>query len=244
MFDTIHALETHADTSFVTGQDYETDSVELERETLLHRKLGKIQSRLLTAWAFGISLGNAVEHRAPLLRHTLHFLVRFAALLHLVPNSVIHTGRMNTSSFTWLSQLIKTLISFLSWDTVHSNGPNCLGLMVEFTKQIICLILNPHPDSKHMSQCLVSSESLSRVMLILQLISDSLDHTYCLQQESDWPSIEKQSASHPPQLSSSDIYHVPQLQDEKEEKSIFVPQAQPAPQRPSSRLEQTFSLHK
>lgn len=244
MFDTIHALETHADTSFVTGQDYETDSVELERETLLHRKLGKIQSRLLTAWAFGISLGNAVEHRAPLLRHTLHFLVRFAALLHLVPNSVIHTGRMNTSPFTWLSQLIKTLISFLSWDTVHSNGPNCLGLMVEFTKQIICLILNPHPDFKHMSQCLVSSESLSRVMLILQLISDSLDHTYCLQQESDWPSIEKQSASHPPQLSSSDIYHVPQLQDEKEEKSIFVPQAQPAPQRPSSRLEQTFSLHK
>ncbi|XP_026029615.1 ciliogenesis and planar polarity effector 1 isoform X4 [Astatotilapia calliptera] len=236
MFDTIHALETHADTSFVTGQDYETDSVELERETLLHRKLGKIQSRLLTAWAFGISLGNAVEHRAPLLRHTLHFLVRFAALLHLVPNSVIHTGRMNTSPFTWLSQLIKTLISFLSWDTVHSNGPNCLGLMVEFTKQIICLILNPHPDFKHMSQCLVSSESLSRVMLILQLISDSLDHTYCLQQESDWPSIEKQSASHPPQLSSSDIYHVPQLQDEKEEKSIFVPQAQPAPQRPSSRL--------
>ncbi|XP_030599039.1 ciliogenesis and planar polarity effector 1 isoform X3 [Archocentrus centrarchus] len=234
MFDTLHALDTHTDTAFVTGQDSETDSVEVERKTLLHRELGKIQSKLLTAWAFGISLGNAVEHRAPVLKHTLCCAVRFAALLHLIPKSVIHTGETNTSPFACLLHLIRALFSFLSWDSVHSDGPHCVGLMVEFTKQIICLILTPHPDSNHTRH--VSSESLSRVMLVLQLVSDSLDHTYCLQQMSDWSTAEKESPSQPPQLWPSDVYHVPLLQDEKVERSIFVPQARPVPQRPSSRL--------
>lgn len=235
MFDTLHALDTHTDTAFVAGQDYETDSVEMERKTLLHRELGKIQSKLLTAWAFGISLGKAVEHRAPLLKHTLCCALRFAALLHLIPNSVIHTGETNTSPFTCLVRLIRALFSFLSWDNVLSDGPHCLGLIVEFTKQIICLILTPHPDSSHTRH--LSSESLSRVMLILQLVSDSLDHTYCLQQISDWSTAEKESPSQPPRLWPSDVYHTPLLQDEKVEKSIFVPQARPVPQRPSSRLE-------
>ncbi|XP_023135531.2 ciliogenesis and planar polarity effector 1 isoform X2 [Amphiprion ocellaris] len=230
MFDTLHALDTHTDTS----PDHEKDFGETDRKTPLLRKLGKIQRRLLTAWAFGLSLGNAVEHRTRLLRHTLCCVVRFAALLLLTPSSVVQTGEKSTS--VCLTHLIKALLSFLPWDSPPSDGPCCLGLMVEFSKQIVHLLLSPHPDPYQTSQCHVSSQSLSRVMLILQLVSDSLDQTYSLQQKTVWSSGEKENPSQPPQLWPSDVYYVPLLQDEKEEKSSFVQQARPVPQRPSSRL--------
>uniref|UniRef100_A0A3B5A294 Ciliogenesis and planar polarity effector 1 n=1 Tax=Stegastes partitus TaxID=144197 RepID=A0A3B5A294_9TELE len=215
MFDTLHALDTHTDPN---------------RKTPLHRRLGKIQSRLLTAWAFGLSLGNAVEHRARLLKHTLRCVVRFAALLHLMPSSAVQTGEKS------LLHLIKALLSFLPWDSTPSEGPRCLGLMVEFSKRIVRLLLTPHPDSYQTSDCHLSSQSLSRVMFVLQLVSDSLDHTYSLQLRTVWSSAEKENPSQPPQLLPSDVYYVPLLQDEKEEKSSFVQQASPVPQRPSSRL--------
>ncbi|XP_008284693.1 uncharacterized protein C5orf42 [Stegastes partitus] len=226
MFDTLHALDTHTDPS----PDYERDFVETDRKTPLHRRLGKIQSRLLTAWAFGLSLGNAVEHRARLLKHTLRCVVRFAALLHLMPSSAVQTGEKS------LLHLIKALLSFLPWDSTPSEGPRCLGLMVEFSKRIVRLLLTPHPDSYQTSDCHLSSQSLSRVMFVLQLVSDSLDHTYSLQLRTVWSSAEKENPSQPPQLLPSDVYYVPLLQDEKEEKSSFVQQASPVPQRPSSRL--------
>uniref|UniRef100_A0A8C4H2B9 Protein JBTS17 n=1 Tax=Dicentrarchus labrax TaxID=13489 RepID=A0A8C4H2B9_DICLA len=213
MFDTLHALDTQTDTGLIT-------------------KLGKIQSKLLTAWAFGMSLGNAVENRTCLLKHTLYCVVRFAALLHLMPSSPVHTGKKNTSVSTCLLHLLKALLSFLPWDSAHSDGPSCLGLVVELSKRLIYLMLTPDPESHQTGHCMLSSHSLSTVLLILQQVSDSLDHTYSMQQRHVWSSAEKESQ--PPQLWPSGVHHVPLLQDEKEEKSSFVQQAQPVPQRPSS----------
>ncbi|KAG8010704.1 Protein JBTS17 [Nibea albiflora] len=48
MFDTLHALDTQADTGLVTSPNYETDFVETQRKSpLLNRELGKIQSEHL-----------------------------------------------------------------------------------------------------------------------------------------------------------------------------------------------------
>ncbi|XP_037609215.1 ciliogenesis and planar polarity effector 1 isoform X4 [Sebastes umbrosus] len=234
MFDTLHALDTQ--TGFITSPDYEKDFVETERKTsLLHLELGKIQKKLLTAWAFGMSLGNAVENRTRLLKHTLYCVVRFAALHNLISSSV-NTGKKNTSVSACLLDLLKALLSFLPWDSTHSDGPCCLGLVVEFSKRLIRLLLTPHPESYQTGHCQLSSHTLSSVLLILQLVSDSLDHTYSLQQRTVWSSAEKESLSQQPQCWPSDAHYVPLLQDDKEEKSSFVHQARPVPQRPSSRL--------
>ncbi|XP_034403492.1 ciliogenesis and planar polarity effector 1 [Cyclopterus lumpus] len=236
MFDTLHALDTQTDIGLVTSPDNAHYSGETERKTpIIHRELGKIQTKLLTAWAFGISLGNAVENRTCLLKHTLCCVVRFAALLHLIPGSV-NTGRKNILVSTRLLHLLKTLLSFLPWDSTHSDGPCCLGLVVELSKRLICLLLTPHPESYQTGHYQLSSNSLSSVLLILQLVSDSLDNTYSLQQRTVWSSGEKQSRSQPPQFCPSDAHDVPLLQDEREEKSCFVHQTRPVPQRPSSRL--------
>ncbi|XP_032394686.1 ciliogenesis and planar polarity effector 1 isoform X3 [Etheostoma spectabile] len=237
MFDTLHALDTQTDTGLDTNPGYDKDFVETERKTpLLHSELGKIQTKLLTAWAFGMSLGKALENRTRLLKHTLYCVVRFAALLHLIPHSEVHTGKKNTSVPTCLLQLLKALLSFLPWDSSYSDGPCCLGLVVELSKRLIRLLLTPHPESQQTGHCQLSSRSLSTVLLILELFSDSLNHTYIMQQRTVWSSAEKESLSQPQQLWPSDAHYVPLLQDEKEEKSSFVHQARPVPQRPSSRL--------
>ncbi|XP_040914910.1 ciliogenesis and planar polarity effector 1 [Toxotes jaculatrix] len=236
MFDTLHALDTRTDTGLFTGPDYDKDSETESRTPLLHRELGKIQRKLLTAWAFSMSLGNAVEHRSRLLKHMLCCVVRFAALLHLIPSSMAHTGKKNASVSTCLLHLIKALLSFLPWDSTHSHGPCCLGLVVELSKRLVRLLLNPHPDSYQTGHCQLSSQSLSTTLHILQLVSDSLDHTYSLQQRTVWSSAEKESISQPLQLWSSDVHYVHMLQDEKEKTLSSPHQAQPVPQRPSSRL--------
>ncbi|XP_034459066.1 ciliogenesis and planar polarity effector 1 [Hippoglossus hippoglossus] len=237
MFDTLHAHDTQTDTLLTTGPDYEKDFAEPERKTpLLHRELGKIRTKLLTAWAFGLSLGNEVEHRACLLKHTLLCVVRFAALVHLISSSTDHTGKKNTSVSTRLLHLIKTLLSFLPWDSAHSNGPCCQGLVVELSKRLIRLLLTPHPESYQTGHCQLSSQLLSTVLHILQLVSDSLDHTYSLQQKTVWSSAKKESVAQSQQLWPSDVYHVPLLQDEKKKKLASLDQGCPVPQRPSSRL--------
>ncbi|XP_056287984.1 ciliogenesis and planar polarity effector 1 isoform X2 [Pseudoliparis swirei] len=236
MFDTLHAMDTQTDIGLVASPDYEHYSGETERKTpIIHRELGKIQTKLLTAWAFGISLGNAVENRTCLLKHTLCCVVRLAALLHLIPGSV-NTGRKNILVSTRLLHLLKTLLSFLPWDNAHSDGPCCLGLVVELSKRLARLLLTPQPESHQTGHYQLSSHSLSSVLLILQLVSDALDNAYSLQQRTVWSPAEKQTLSQPPHFWPSDAHDVPLLQDEREEESRFVHQAQPVPQRPSSRL--------
>ncbi|XP_070707145.1 ciliogenesis and planar polarity effector 1 [Pempheris klunzingeri] len=235
MFDTLHALDTQTDTGVLTSPDYEKDFGETERKThFLHRELGKIQNKLVTAWAFGLSLGNAVENRTHLLKHLLSCVVRFAALLHLIPSSAVRTGKKNKSASASVLHLLKAILSFLPWDSTHPDGPHCVGLVVELSKRLIRLLLSPHPESHQTGHYQLSSHSLSTVLLILQLVSDSLDHTYSLQQRTVWSPSERESQ--PAQLWPSDAHHVPLLQDEKEEQSSGVHKARPVPQRPSSRL--------
>lgn len=225
MFDTLHAMETHTDAA-----DFENDFVETERKTyLLHCELAKIQSKLLTAWAFGMSLGNIVEHRTHLLKHTSCIVVQFAALLHLIPASIVQEKK-NTSVSTSLLDLVKALLTFLPWDSTQSDAPCCVGLMVDLCTRLVHMLLSPLPESYQTGHYHLSSQTLSTAMFILQLVSDSLDHTYTLQQRTLWS-----FCSQPPQLWSSDVHHVPLLQNEREEKLSSLHQAQPFPQRPSSR---------
>lgn len=236
MFDTLHAQDTRTDAGLSLGLDNEKDLVETERKTpLLHHELGKIQSKLLTAWAFGMSLGNSVEHRARLLKHTLCCAVRFAALLHLIPGSVVHAGKKNSSVSARLLRLIKAVLSFLPWDSTHSDGPCCLGLVVEFSKRLVRLLLTPHPEFYQTGHCQLSSQNLSTTLHILRLISDSLDHTYSLHLKSVWCSAERESLSKPAQLWPSDTYCVPLLQEDKEKTQGLQHKSRPCPQRPPSR---------
>lgn len=227
MFDTLHAMETCNDPAFLVDPNYK-DFVESE-SIPLQQELGKIQSRLLTAWAFGMSLGNAVEHRVSLMKHTLRCVIRFAALLHLLPSSMVHTGRKNHPTFACLLHLIKSILSFLPWDRTSSGELCCLGLLVEFSKCTAHLLLTPHPDSYLTGHCLVSSQSLSRIIKVLQLVTDSLDRAYSLQ-----PSEEEVTLSQP-HVWPSDVYRVQLLQNENTENSISTHQALPGPHRPSSR---------
>lgn len=230
MFDTLHALlEPQTGRGAAADPKCERNFVDSERKTpALLRELGQIQGSLLTAWALGLSLGSTVAKRGHLLKHTLRCVLRFAALLHLIPNSAVHAKNKNISVSACMLHLLKTLLSFLPWDTTGSDGLNCLGLVVELSKQLVCMLLSPGPESYQSGYGQVSSQSLSTALLILQLTSDSLNYTYSLQQRTVWTSSQQDS------LQPSDIYHVPLLQD-KEEKPCFVHQALPVPQRPSSR---------
>lgn len=233
MFDTLHALETCNDSAFLAGP-ISADFVGPEKKTPVGCELGRIQSRLLTAWAFGLSLGNAVEHRVSLMKHTLCCWVRLAALLHLLPNSKVHSGEKSQPTFACLLHLVKSLLSFLSWDSTSSDGLSCLGLLVEFSRKIVHLLLTPHPDSYQTGQCLVSSQSLFRVLNILQLVSNSLDQAYSLQQRA-YLSSEEEVAPSQTHIWPSDVYHVHLLQTEKTGKTASTHQALPVPHRPSSR---------
>lgn len=235
MFDTVHALDTQTDAAFFASQDFEKECVSTERKTPgLHRELGKIHSQLLAAWAFAMSLGNTVENRTVLLKHNLCCMLRFAALLQLLPSSVVHAGKKKVPVHVCLLRLLRALLTFLPWDGVHSGGPHCLGLVVSFAQQLIRLLLTPTPTSQQAGRCPLSSSSLSTVLLILRQVSDALDHAYSLQRRFVWVSAGKDPQLH---LCPSDMHHVPQLQDSKDETSSFTHQTQPLPQRPSSRSE-------
>ncbi|XP_023193921.1 protein JBTS17 isoform X1 [Xiphophorus maculatus] len=225
MFDTLHAVDTHSE--FGVDSNYKRQPAKKNR---LCSELGKIQRKLLTAWAFAMSVGDSVEHRVALLKHTLCCVVWFAALLHLVPPK-----EKNSPVFGRLLHLIKALLSFLYWDGSSSGGQHCLGLMVEFSERIVRLLLTPQPDVRLTGHSLVSSQSLSRIMQILRLISDSLDQTYILEQKTFWSS-EEEFLSSQLHLRCSDVHHVPLLQDVNADPSAFEHQALPVPQRPSSRL--------
>lgn len=235
MFDTVHALDTQTDAAFFTSEDLEEECASTERKTpVLHRELGKIQSKLLTAWAFAMSLGSTVENRTLLLKHNLCCILRLAALLQLIPSSVVQAGKKKISVHVCLLRLLRALLAFLPWDGIHAGGPHCLGLVVSFSQQLIRLLLTPTPTSQQAGQCPLPSCSLSTVLLILKQVSDALDHAYSSQRRIVWVSAGKAPQ---PRLCPSDMHHVPQLQNSKDEKSTFTHQTQPLPQRPSSRSE-------
>lgn len=231
MFDTVHALDSQTDAAFFASQDFEKECISTERKTPgLHPELGKIQSKLLTAWAFAMSLGNTVENRTVLLKHNLRCMLRFAALLQLIPSSAVHAEKRKIS----VLRLLRAILTFLPWDGIPAGGPQCLGLVVSFTQQLIRLLLTPNHTSQQAGQCPLSSCSLSTVLLILKQVSEALDHSYSLQKRIVWVCAGKEPQAH---LCPSDVHHVPQLEDSKDEKSSFTNQTRPLPQRPSSRSE-------
>ncbi|XP_061731707.1 ciliogenesis and planar polarity effector 1 isoform X1 [Nerophis ophidion] len=219
MFDTVHAPDSEADSKHTASSDAEEDFQESVHH--LHHELLKIQNGLLTAWALCMSLGAALENRAHLLKYAIYRLAQLAAFLHLIPSSDVRSGKGSS----WLLQLLKTILSFLPWD--HSGGPQALGLVVELSRQLVHLLLGPQSEFCPASRL----ESLCRAVLILNLVSDSLDRAYSLQQRSVWASAEKD-----PQIASSDVYHVPLLQEGKEKERGVARQGLPVPHRPSSRL--------
>lgn len=230
MFDTLHALDTHSAAPFLGTGSEQDSSVSGQKITL---ELGNIQSKLLTAWAFGMSLGSSVEYRYPLLKHTLNCAVRFAALLYLMPNSKVNVG--NAAIF--LLDFLKTLLYFIPWERANSDGQQCLGLVVELCRRLVLLVLTPYTESYQSGYCQLSSHSLSTALQILQMVSESLDHTYSLQQRAVWSSVEKESLSQSPQLWPLDSHSVPVLQDVKKEETNFVQGAWPGRLQPSRRLE-------
>ncbi|XP_030005045.1 ciliogenesis and planar polarity effector 1 [Sphaeramia orbicularis] len=233
MFDTLHALDTFTDSQLLPSPDFEKHVTVSDRKIPpLPRELEKIQTKLLSAWAFGLSLGNCVEHGTHLLKHTLTCVVRFAALLHLLPSSTVHTGEASTSLLLFL----KALLHFLPWNAARSDGSQCIGLLIEFSRRLVRLVLTPDPESYQTGHCQLSSHSLSAAMRILQLVSDSLDHTYSLQQRQLWFPVPNEAHSQSPQLSSLDLYHVPLLQTSTQENPHTEHQTRPALLKPSSRL--------
>ncbi|XP_053708695.1 ciliogenesis and planar polarity effector 1 isoform X1 [Synchiropus splendidus] len=223
MFDTLHALDTHTNIS-----DDESGLSKTEKEIYhLHQELGKIQRRLITAWSFSLSL--SMENRGHLLRSIVHCVLRFSALVVLLPDCRV--GKISPSTSRWLLDLVKSLISFLPWDSYCSDGPRCLGLVVELCRGLVHLVLSRQPDKT--GHCQISSNSLSTSILMVKSVSDSLDLTYSLQQRPVWTPVEETSSSQP-QCWSSDIHYMPLLQREDISESWF--QDSLPPSQPSSRL--------
>ncbi|XP_051907353.1 ciliogenesis and planar polarity effector 1 isoform X1 [Hippocampus zosterae] len=221
MFDTLHALDTDTDLNQDHEEDFEITISHLRRD------LSKIQNGILTTWALCMSMGSAVENRAHLLKCTTFRVAQLAALLHLMPNDAAHSGKSDHSGSACILELLKALFSFLPWDNTHLDGPPGLGLAVELSQRLVHLLLAPPPEC-HPASCV---KRLSDAVLILQLASEALDCAYSLQQRTIWSSVEKD-----PPLSSSDVYHVPQLQDYREHRCDPFHQVLPLPQRPSNRL--------
>ncbi|KAM6986487.1 ciliogenesis and planar polarity effector 1 [Aplochiton taeniatus] len=239
MFDTLHALsDTQAGPGPSPDPDPDStfDSIDPERKppTVLP-ELRRVQASLLSAWALGVSLGGAVEDRQRLLRYALRLAVRFAALLRLLPNS----GKTKDISFSFhLFNFLGTLLSFLPWDANHPRGQGCLGLTVDFSQQLVRLLLSPPPkfhNTDHSGQrsCQSTSHSLSTALRLLQVVSHCVDRTYSLQQISAWQPSHQQgvlSQGGHSQL-HTDGYCVPLLQEGNLERPAQIQQ-----RRPSSRL--------
>lgn len=240
MFDTLHALDTQTNTGLLTSPESERESFTPGKRTpVLHRELSRIQTKLLTAWALGVSFGAVVEERAILLQHCLRCVGRLAAVFRLSHSMAAASGggkgKRRASFPAGVLHLLQSLLSFLPWDGAQPDVPRCLGPVVDFSKRLVRLLLTPCPPDLRGRQ--VSSRSLSTALLVLQQVSECLDRAYGLQRRAAWTPAEKDPQ--PPRLWTSDLHHVPQLHGE-EEKSSTVNRAQAVPHRPSSRCTKTI----
>lgn len=211
-----------------------------KRTPVPFRELGRIQTKLLTAWALSVSFGAVVEERGVLLQHCLRCVNRLAAVLSMSHSFAAPSNKeKNRTSFpTSVLHLLQSLLSFLPWDGAQPDVTCCLGLVVDFSKRLVRLLLIPSPPDRR--SCRVSSRSFSTALLVLQKVSECLDHTYGLHRRTTWTPAMKDPR--PPRLLTSDLHHVPQLHGE-EEKPNLTNQGQAFPQRPSSRCTKTIWLH-
>ncbi|XP_072570362.1 ciliogenesis and planar polarity effector 1 isoform X2 [Paramormyrops kingsleyae] len=197
MFDTLHAYP---------DQSHDLTEAEPEAPPLLV-KLSHARRSLLTAWALGVSLGGAMEHRARLLRYAVRCALRYAVLLRLAPFPASRGPEMVQD--TWLSRvlnLLQTLLYLLSWDMPHVGGATCLGVAVELTEQVVRLLLSPQGGG-----AAPSSYTLSTALLVLTLASQSLDQTYWLPQRTCYSLPEHQGA--PSSVPLFDVFSVSLLRE-------------------------------
>ncbi|XP_062869669.1 ciliogenesis and planar polarity effector 1 isoform X2 [Trichomycterus rosablanca] len=208
MFDTLHA-QSQAD-----PEDQEQASSAVLEE------LTRVQRSLLTAWALGVSLGGSMDQRKHLLKYTVSCAVRLARFLwvsELLVKPCQQQERLQTSH---VFKFLRSLLSFLAWDSFHQGSSNCFGIVLDLTQQFIQHFLFLSSDA------VCSSQNFTAALLVLQEASKSLDQTYSLSQKTDNQGQDDGFAC------SSDMFFITLLQENENAAAV----SSRLRNRPSNRL--------
>lgn len=188
MFDTIHA-------------QFQADSEDLDRDSsAILEELTRAQRSLLTAWALGVSLGGAMNQRERMLKYTVSCSVRLARLLWIAGPLVQPNKRDSVFEF------LRSLLSFLPWDSSRKGGTSCLGVVLDLTRSFVNLFL---PSSLR-AAC--SSQNFLAALTVLQETSKILDQTYSLPQKT--ARLAKDESC------PSDIFSIPLLKDNEDAETM------------------------
>ncbi|KAF4082340.1 hypothetical protein AMELA_G00150710 [Ameiurus melas] len=185
MYDTLHAQ------SQAESEDCDRDSSALLEE------LSRAQRSLMTAWALGVSLVHATGQRERMLKYTVKCAVRLARLLQ-IADPLIQPYRQNS-----VFEFLRSLLSFLPWDSTRSGGTSCLGVVLDLAKRFVHLFL---PSS------VCSSQSFTAALYVLREASKILDQTYSLPQKAA-----RQVKDDP---RPSDIFSISLLQDDEDTEAV------------------------
>ncbi|KAA0704314.1 Protein JBTS17 [Triplophysa tibetana] len=155
MFDTLHArTEDPKPTSSAVQED-----------------LTRVYRNLLTVWALAVSLGGAVKQRERFLKYTITCVDR---LINLLRVSALISRKNKLNWVTRTHHILRTLLSFLPWDTTRCGGSSCLPVAVELSRQFVEIFL-PSSDLA------LSSHNFNAALLVLQEASHSVNLTYIIQ---------------------------------------------------------------
>lgn len=188
MFDTLHAQS-------------QADSEESDRDSsVLLEELSRAKRSLLTAWALGLSLPGAMNQRERMLKYTVTCAVRLARLLK-IADPLIQPYKQDI-----VFEFLRSLLSFLSWDSSHKGGTSCIGVILDLARSFVNLFL---PSSLH-AAC--SSQNFTAALFVLRETSKILDHTYDLPQKTV-----RQAKDESCPL---DIFSIPLLQDDKNTEEV------------------------
>lgn len=188
MFDTLHAQ------SQAESEDSDRDSSALLEE------LTRAQRSLLTAWALGVSLGGVMDQRERMLKYTVSCAVRLARLLW-IADPLIQPYKPDS-----VFGLLRSLLSFLPWDSSHKGGTSCLGVVLDLARRFVHLFL---PSSLH---AVCSSQNFTAALLVLREASKILDQTYNLPQKAVRQAKDD--------LCPTDIFSLPLLQDDEDAEAV------------------------
>lgn len=155
MFDTLHAH---------TVDPKPTSSAVQEDLTRVYRNI-------LTVWALAVSLGGAVKQRERLLKYTITCVVR---LINLLRVSAFISRKNKLNWVTRTHHILRTLLSFLPWDTTRCGGSSCLPVAVELSRRFVEMFL-PSSD------LVLSSHNFNAALLVLREASHSVNLTYIIQ---------------------------------------------------------------
>lgn len=191
MFDTLHARSQN------DSEDSDQDSSALLEE------LTRAQRSLLTAWALGVSLGGAMKQRERMLKYSVSCAVRLARLLW-IADPFIQPHRRDS-----VFEFLRSLLSFLPWDSSHTGGTSCLGVVLDLTRHFVNLFL---PASLH-AAC--SPQNFIAALFVLREASKILDQTYSLPQKTVRQSKDESCPS--------DLFYIPLLQGDENAEAVRSP---------------------